>query len=297
MTNSEMKFASGGWQLRWSVSDMRTFKACPRRYKLSHVDGYRKAGVEAQQLSFGKLLHRGLEIYNIEVWKGNPQRGLEYALLFASVYGPALSNDWGDEGLNNYTQETLERSLVRYADQYGDEEWETATIDGAPAVEIYFEVQLPGTGYSWSGRIDRVVRSKVTGALAIMDHKSTKTTLGSSYFKNYDLDDQIDGYLWAMSTLLGEPVRHFLVDAIQVAVSFTRCMRYDVTRTDAQIAEWLENEKQWLALYQHYRALDIWPYNAASCKFCEFTSLCSAPPDQRAGILDWDFKQKEMVNV
>lgn len=52
---------------------------------------------------------------------------------------------------------------------FGDE-WEIAMIDGEPAVECKFEINIGG--YPFVGIIDLVLRHKETGKIMVVDHKS-----------------------------------------------------------------------------------------------------------------------------
>lgn len=54
-------------------------------------------------------------------------------------------------------------------DGFGDE-WEIAQVDGKPAVECRFEINIGG--YPFVGVADLVLRHKETGALRVVDHKS-----------------------------------------------------------------------------------------------------------------------------
>lgn len=54
-------------------------------------------------------------------------------------------------------------------DGFGDE-WEIAVIDGKPAVECKFEINIGG--YPFVGIVDLILRHKVTGEIMVVDHKS-----------------------------------------------------------------------------------------------------------------------------
>lgn len=51
-----------------------------------------------------------------------------------------------------------------------DKDWEVDVINGKPAVELRFEMEIGG--YPFVGVIDLVLRNKKTGARAVIDHKS-----------------------------------------------------------------------------------------------------------------------------
>lgn len=61
------------------------------------------------------------------------------------------------------------REYFENFDGFGDE-WEVAEIDGQPAVECRFEINIGG--YPFVGIADLILRHKETGELMVIDHKS-----------------------------------------------------------------------------------------------------------------------------
>ena len=72
---------------------------------------------------------------------------------------------------------------------------------GKPYLEVGFAVDA-GEGV-FVGRIDRIARFKETGDIYIIDHKTTRKTLNSWYWSQYNPNNQMTGYMWGVYELLG----------------------------------------------------------------------------------------------
>jgi hypothetical protein len=222
-----------------------------------------------------------------------------------------------ESGHNLKTRETLIRSVIWYLEQFGpNDTCETVQLaSGKPAVELSFRMEMDWgprtlvkdadypnqvipTGsaqpYVLSGHLDRVVQFQ--GAYYVMDRKTSSTTIGSYYFDQYDPDNQMSLYSMAARVIYQTPVRGVIIDAAQIAVGFSRFSRGFTFRTEAQIEEWLENTKHWLALAEGYATEGFWPMNDRSCHQyggCVFRKVCSKSPEVRHKFLETDFVKKQ----
>lgn len=125
-----------------------------------------------------------------------------------------------------------------------------------------------------------------------MDRKTSGSTITSNYFDQYDPDNQMSLYTLAAKVIYQTPVKGVIIDAVQVAVGFSRFSRGFTYRTDAQIEEWLADTKHWLRLAEAYATEGYWPMNDKSChKYggCAFRKICSKDPSMRQKFLDSDF--------
>lgn len=212
----------------------------------------------------------------------------------ATVWYPWESDD------KNKTRYTLIRSLVWYLEQFKSDPAETVILEnGKPAVELSFRMEIPlinpdGDPYLLSGHLDRLVR--FGGSIFVTDVKSTKTTLNSDWFKKYMMDNQMSMYSTASKVVLKERAVGIILDAIQVAVTFTRCLRGFVKRTPGQLDEWLEDTMFWIKQAEGFAARRHWPMNDTSCnKYgkCVFRdNVCSKDPSVRPKFLDTHFRKE-----
>ncbi len=169
-------------QKAWDNSSLSLFKACPRKYQLAIIEGWRPKGPK-EALAFGSLFHKGLEIYDKARAEGIEHqpalRRSVHALLDACTR-VEIRRIEGDELLftlpsfvpggtitlpahiqinsvklvplkphfetndNRRTLQTLIRSVVWYCDQYEHDAARTVILsDGKPAVELSFRMELP----------------------------------------------------------------------------------------------------------------------------------------------------------
>ena len=174
--------ANAKWvQRAWDNSSLSLFKACPRKYQLAIIEGWRPRGPK-EALAFGGLFHKGLEIYDKARVGGldhnqalrkaihglldylSPIEVRETAtgtLVIKShyVHGGlvALPESIPEETVelvchkpafesndNRRTIQTLIRSVVWYCDQFEHDAAKTVVLaDGSPAVELSFRMALP----------------------------------------------------------------------------------------------------------------------------------------------------------
>ena len=180
-------------------------------------------------------------------------------------------------------------------DQFGKNDPAKTVVfpDKAPAVELTFQMNLDwGPPYVLCGYLDRIV--EYAGGNYVMDRKTTGTTLSSSYFDQFDPDNQMSLYTLASKVIYGTPVKGVIIDAAQVAVGFTRFSRGFTYRTDAQIEEWLVDLHYWFDEQARFAEKGYWPMNDKSChKYggCHFRKVCSKSPEVRDIFLQSDFER------
>lgn len=312
-------------QHAWDHTSMELFKTCPRKYQLAILEGWIPKKTAAP-LVFGGLLHRYLEAYDRRRVSGEPHDAALLAVVTQAMQetcrrvkglllpdgeirevpeGTPEAQDyiifWS--GDNNRTRLTLIRSIIWYTEQFSiNEPLRTVELsNGTPALEISFRFLLPlrspdGDPFIYCGHIDKIC--EFGGELFIQERKHTVTTLGSYYFDRYSIDAQTSGYLTAARVLINQPIAGIIVDACQIAVSFTRVHRHMAPRSPAQLEEWLSNMQEWLLLAMYYAGrygAKPWPLNEASChKYsgCQFRGVCSRDPSVRDMLLEQNFQRK-----
>ena len=196
-----------------SASSIAAFKACPTRYRLAYVEALRPAQ-EAQPLRMGTAWHKGLEVLEtpdmISVDPGPEGTGverpatdeeqLETAVELACLVYETIP-DWADPTDWAIEREIVANALAAYHWLYGSEsEYETV------ATELEFDLPLvnPETDHSTPnfrrvGKIDRIIRHKVSGQLLIQENKSTSKPIdsGSTYWDRLRKDTQSKFYILA----------------------------------------------------------------------------------------------------
>lgn len=284
-----IKFDNGR-QLIWDASSLDAFKRCPRYYQYNVLQGWRPRET-VENLAFGTALHGGVETYDAAIFSGVKHAdATNLAVAEAIKLGEPLktSKDTGR------TLETLTRAVVWYAEQFRDDNVRTAvTPDGKPALEIRFEVPIPGTAYRFSGRIDKL--ATINNELYVVERKTTDAALSDWYFDRYSPNTQVSAYVWALSEFLGVPINGVMIEAFQTGVSFTRIQRGIAHRTRDQIAEFVKNTATLINHAEEYHNTGFFPMNESACMIyggCKFRPVCERPEQVRPEWLKSDFEQR-----
>jgi len=296
------------YQIAWDSTSLGWLKECPRKYYYHMIEGWTSKH-EAVDLKFGQLYHGALEIYDRYLAKG-----IDHDLSVKAAVEHALTHSWTD-GVGPWRsainldpndrkslkcREFLIRSVVWYLDRFKNDPAKTKImVGGLPMVELNFKFEIDyefsyGTPYSLCGYLDRVVEFQ--GEPFVMDRKTTLMTLGSSYFDNYDPDNQMSLYSVAARIAFHTPVRGVIIDAMQIAVGFSRSVRHFIFKTPDQLDEWMKDLRMWLENARMYAIAKHWPMNDKSChKFggCVFRHVCSKSPSVRDRFLESDFVRRE----
>ena len=285
-------------QFAWDSTSLGTFKECPRKYYYQHLEGWRKIGRPKVDLEFGLIYHAALETYDKRRASGNTHaESVRAAVHFT------LHSTWN--GLRGAPMEfedtiktrfTLLRSVVWYLEQFENDPCETVILaDGRPAVELSFRLPVDN-GLVLCGHLDRVVDFQ--GSKYVIDRKTTKTTISSYYFDRYAPDNQMSLYTLAGRIILSSPVRGVIIDAVQIAVGFTRFERGFVSRSEGELEEWLSQAYAWIASAQAMSEKPVaesFPMNDKSCHNyggCPFRSVCASDPRTREAVLESEYRRE-----
>jgi hypothetical protein len=158
-------------------------------------------------------------------------------------------------------------------------------------VELPFTLQLDHD-VMLRGRMDRIVR--YAGEPFVHDSKTTGSSISGYYFKRFDLDTEMTAYSLAAEVVFHSPVKGVLIDAMQIAVGFSRFERSITYRTSEQLKEWLHDVKYhirmaWEAPEHGY------PMRLSSCqKFggCPFLDVCRRDPRVREEQLNTSYVER-----
>lgn len=290
-----------GLQTAWDSTSLGALKSCPRKYELMMVQQWRPKKM-AGALHFGILFHTAMELYE----EARANMGEEWALKYCLRNVMDAAGEHTDDGFKPWTTDdnkrnpyTLARAIVWYFDNYADDPAETIMLDnGLPAVELSFKIPLAmeaptGEQYIICGHIDRMAR--YAGNAWVVDYKTTTSTLGESYYRQFAPHNQFCLYTVAANTVYQSVVSGVMVDAIQLAVGFARFGRHMVMFTKGQLDEWFANTLRYIKLAEDYALEERWPMNEESCHHwggCRFREVCSKDPTSRQNFLEADFHRE-----
>ena len=213
---------------------------------------------------------------------------------------------------------TLVRLVISYCDEQSEDVSEGPYPymfpDGTPAVELSFRLPLPwktptplskmadGSGiylvndpsretYLLCGHLDSIMQ--FAQERFISDNKTTKNPLSPAFFDSFGPDIQVDIYDLSGSLLYPSlDLRGVMIEGAQVLQTDNHHgvgMQY---RNDAQREELLGDLRYWLDQAEDYAKKNYWPMNRASCKMCEFKSVCTKDPGKRQMYLESNFVRR-----
>jgi hypothetical protein len=285
-------------QFAWDSTSLGWYKECPRKYYFSMIGGLRAASVEESvHLKWGLIYHAALELYDKLTFRGaNRQEATRDVVRYVlnETFDPD-KGPWEPEH-NTKTRPNLVRSILWYLEFFHDDSASTVRLaNGEPAVELSFRLPVDN-GIVLCGHLDRVVHWPAGGGEFVMDRKTTSSTLSPHYFDQYKPDNQMSLYSFAGRIILSAPIKGVVVDAVQVAVGFSRYMRDITYRSDEELNEWLDETYGWIAQAHQSADRNFWPGNDKSChKFggCPFRKVCNSAPAIRPQLLAANYTVKQ----
>ncbi len=196
---------------------------------------------------------------------------------------------------------SLIRLLVAYGDDLAKSAVKPIMHNGAPAVEVPFvfpiELDTPdGTPYMLCGWLDGLV--DLAGDHYTRERKTTTTTLGKYYFRQWNPSVQMDLYdlAGAVKAWPDADVRGVIVEAFQLGVGVCRYDRERINRTARQRAEFLQDVKAAIKTAERDALNGYYPRYSSVCSMyggCQFQELvCSVDPTQRVRHLKDDFEKR-----
>ena len=270
-----------GHQYIWSPSAIDSLQACPRRYYYTYIKGWRTK-TPSIHLVFGGLFSQALEHYYSP--KGTLVSTIRL-ILTLSHNNPIFQ----DEKLK--TRYALIRAIVDYIDHY--------SVTDAPDIlytETPFHISLTDGIYITS-RFDLV--KEVDEQLFILDQKTTRGGLTSTFFHSFTPNNQMSMYAFAGRVVFNRPVQNIIIDGVQILKNSTHFARGIVSRSTAYLNEWAEGVttfiNKWNTTADPAREAD-WPQTPSACGYyggCPFREVCSQSPAARPAYLLKDFTQDE----
>lgn len=260
------------------------FMKCPRKYDFAMRQHRRNMGRPTPAIAYGTAWHKMLELH----YKFGGD---------ADLVSLGLQKAWEDHGKAD-DHRTMERAWLeyqRYVERYGPPDQEDAKTVGFPEnplVEISANVTWEGAAHAYAGKIDRIV--ELQGQYYVEDHKTT-SRMGDYYFKQFELSNQMMGYVWIARKLFPSiKVAGVRINAHCVLKRDSKFARNIISFSDDRLEEWAQNYSHWVEQLQHAYSRDRFPGNYSECdgkyRFCEYGDVCSMPPHLRERVLEADYE-------
>lgn len=298
--NSAISTKTPNLQIAWDSTSLGELKLCPRKYQLRILEGWTPKSTSVH-LIFGIAFHSALEHYDHARARGESfDQAMRCAVrrALAVTWDAKLKRPWMSQ--DSYkNRENLLRTVVWYLDHFKEDTIETVILaDGKPAVELSFRFALPFDSpedgpYLLCGHLDKLGR--LGTEIFIVDRKSTKHQLSMDYFKQYSPDNQFSTYIFAGQAAFGYQISGLICDAAQVLTEGSRFYREPITRTPAEIEEWVGDLQFWITTAEFYAKQGHWPMNDKACHVyggCPYRDVCNKPPSLRETWLKQGFEKK-----
>jgi len=198
-----------------SYSELDTYRQCPLKHLWAYKERWRRPAVADGALAKGSLWHLVLETHYQVLQKHDrvtPESQAEALAESRTAVNPLLFDE--RSGGQSEVQVLIEWMFEGYLSYWGaDPDWDILGVEQAFQIPLLSPLGVESP-YELKGKIDLLVRDRVTGHLWVVDHKS-----GANLPTQMDLeiDDQFGLYAWAMRET-GQPV----LGAIHNATRTTR---------------------------------------------------------------------------
>lgn len=293
-------------QFAWDSVSLGLFKQCPHKYYLTLIEGWH-LHPQPVALQYGIFFHKVMETRLRLLARGfsNEETTLRCARL-AMLLGEHLQ-----PGRSERTKETLTRATVWYCDQFADDTMRVTTRpNGEPTVEYSFQIpladdagpfELAGQQVFLCGHLDAYV--EFLGDYWVLDYKTSKGTLGETFFAEFANSYQQKGYTAVAHALsacpnsaIPAPPKGVIITGIELGVNYNRFARQQITWTTLQLNEYLSDMKVLIESAAMFAEREQWPHNETQCVgrygTCPFFQVCTATPPKRQRLLEANFRRK-----
>jgi len=154
------------------------------------------------------------------------------------------------------------------------DDYELVYYNGKPAVELSFKILLPD-GFTYRGYVDAVLRHKTTGAVVVLECKTSSGQPNSAMYKN---SGQALGYSIVLDILFPELSSY----TVLYLIYHTKSREYTELHFDKSLLQralWLQElliDSKHVELYEEFGS---YPMHGESCfdffKPCEYLGLCT----------------------
>lgn len=268
-------------------STFEEYTTCPRRYEYYGLR--RREAVEGRTaLTFGTIIHEALAAH---------YDGRDPLPVIAKAF-----TEWQPPFDDHRNEQFAMRRIKEYQERYPEEQFTIVPFDDKSGIELPFAVPLFHYHHPhlnddkpfivvWTGRIDLVTRWE--DGLWVMDHKTSSMT-GDSYWRAFENNNAQRGYCWAVSQVLQQPLRGFVINVISSRKPAVRSIGKDPFErqrfhvTEDSLDEWKTNTIRSLSSLFDEVANNYLPMRTAWCSQyggCEYLPICTVARDQRETVL------------
>lgn len=273
-----------------SNSSRSTLNKCPRKfqlYRLSSEIADLDKGEEAklindyQQLTFDYGTVVGLGIQGILIGKSVDEILLE-AFLYWSV-DITLRNPRQNKSFWEACLAIQQFRSLLDNEYLGD--YELVHYQGKPAVELSFQINLPN-GFKYRGYIDAVLKHKLTGAVIVLEAKTTSIrNVNPSQYKN---SGQALGYSVILDMIF-PGMSSYTVLYLVYSTPLKEYVELPFEKSAMQRALWITDLVIDTKKIELYESFGSYPMNGDFCydfyRDCEYLGLCTLSTERLTKVL------------
>jgi hypothetical protein len=313
----------GRQHFRINFSSLSLMQECQRKTEYSLVRKLR-SNLESPATLFGTAIHKALEVY----YSGQRSERIlppDYRATMDMIGVGQWQPEWSESLVFRAAAAFVEKAsalralpdtdkhsvhcgvwLLRYYfERYVDDEYTIVRDANGPMVERKFSMTLfadEKIQIEMFGTIDAVMKSELTGAILITDHKTT-----SSLYDFYDAispNHQYTCYLLAGREVFGFDTDSFLVNAIQKKTipktargSGPDFARQVTNRTEDDFQELKDAIMLNVSIFRANMESNTWPMTAPGpcSKYggCQFRQICASPKQLRENIITAQYRSHQ----
>jgi hypothetical protein len=258
--------------LNLSYSSRNTLHSCPRKFQLYRLNSKAEQTEDhAQSLTFayGHCIGKGV------------QDIFENKTLAVTLWEAFLAWDVDLLSENPKQNKSFFGALhainqLHHARESGFlEEYDLVYWEGKPACELSFSIALPD-GFIYRGFVDAVIRNRNTGAVVVLECKTTSATrVNPAQYKN---SAQAIGYSIVLDSLFPELSSYEVYYLVYQAKS-QEWTTIPFEKTYFQRALWIRELLLDVEMIKLYEAAQIYPMNGEACydffRECEYLQHCT----------------------
>lgn len=255
------------------------FRECPRNFYYKHVLNLEPLKESAAKRR-GRIFHSLKEKFYTEHSEAGLNDYLEQLMLEATADGI-----FGEFDPPEASKLVIGNAFSNWLTKYGRQDLEDYDILG---VEQAFDIEFQGlrrgflTAVHLTGRLDLVMRNRVSGELDLVDTKTSGSTGPDKTFEHTDCNDQLSVYAAAVNELYGE-LPTCMVDAVLLKGSNPQVGRASFFRSIDEISDTLhglvrtkETIEEAATLLEDGSWKFAYPRHPQKCSLwgCEYEAFC-----------------------
>lgn len=254
-----------------SHSSRTTLHKCPRKFQLYRLNSKDSGEPDLEQgvtFAYGSAV--GVGIQSVLEGKNETQIFMDTFLAW-----DVDLLDRNDRQKKSFWEVMFSiQKFIQMRDTGYLDEYELVYYEGKPAVELSFKILLPD-GFSYRGYVDAVLRHKVTGAVLVLECKTSSGQPNSAQYKN---SGQALGYSIVLDILFPELSSY----TVLYLVYYTKGREYTEFHFDKSLLQralWLQElliDSKHIELYESF---GTYPMHGENCldffRPCEYLGLCT----------------------